>query len=84
MEPKKNPKYDIHQKRGVIFNISLVISLLVVITAFKWTMPYANIKMPIAFDYFESDPLAEIPIVREKQKIAEKTSAKGDSYRSQF
>jgi len=39
MEPKKNPKYDVHQKRGIFFNISLVISLSIVIMAFKWTMP---------------------------------------------
>jgi protein TonB len=40
MEPKKNPKYDIHRKRGLIYNISLAISILLVIGMFKITMPY--------------------------------------------
>jgi periplasmic protein TonB len=36
MEPKKNPKYDIHLKRGVLLNVGLIVSLIIVITAFKW------------------------------------------------
>jgi periplasmic protein TonB len=39
MEPKKNPKYDVHSKRNVIFNLSLVLSLALVITAFQWSVP---------------------------------------------
>lgn len=39
MEPKKNPKYDVHRKRGVIFNISLIVSLALVISAFQWAVP---------------------------------------------
>lgn len=35
MEPKKTPEADIHSKRGIIFNFSLAISLLVVVCAFK-------------------------------------------------
>ncbi len=42
MEPKKNPKYDVHQKRGVLLNVGLVVSLIIVITAFKWTVPMRN------------------------------------------
>jgi periplasmic protein TonB len=42
MEPKKNPKYDVHQKRGVLLNVGLVVSLIIVITAFKWTVPMGN------------------------------------------
>ena len=42
MEPKKNPKYDVHQKRGVLLNVGLVVSLIIVITAFKWTVPIGN------------------------------------------
>lgn len=37
MEPKKNSKYDVHRCRSTIFNFSLVITLLVVITAFNWS-----------------------------------------------
>jgi periplasmic protein TonB len=42
MEPKKNPKYDVHQNRGVLLNLGLVISLIIVITAFKWTVPIVD------------------------------------------
>jgi periplasmic protein TonB len=42
MEPKKNPKYDVHQKRGVLLNLGLVIGLIIVITAFKWTVPISD------------------------------------------
>jgi periplasmic protein TonB len=35
MEPKKTPEADIHAKRGVIFNLSLAVSLFVVVCAFK-------------------------------------------------
>jgi periplasmic protein TonB len=47
MEPKKNPKYDVHGKRNVIFNLSLVLSLVVVISAFQWSVPIGeNIVYP--------------------------------------
>jgi protein TonB len=35
MEPKKNPKVDIHKKRSLIFNFSLALSLFVVVCAFN-------------------------------------------------
>lgn len=40
MEPKKNPRYDVHKKRNLIFNFSLVLSLLIVISAFRIAVPY--------------------------------------------
>ena len=42
MEPKKNPKYDVHQQRGVLLNVGLAVSLIIVITAFKWSTPIVN------------------------------------------
>jgi protein TonB len=39
MEPKKNPKYDVHAQRGTIFQISLTITLALVIMAFQWRVP---------------------------------------------
>jgi len=39
MEPKKNPKVDIHKKRSVIFPFSLALSLIMVICAFKIVAP---------------------------------------------
>lgn len=38
MEPKKNPVYDVHHYRPVIFGISLSISLLAVIVVFEWSV----------------------------------------------
>ncbi len=37
MEPKKNPKYDVHKKSKPIFFLSLSISISLVLTAFNWT-----------------------------------------------
>ncbi len=36
MEPKKNPKYSLDNKRGMFFNIGLIVAILFVITAFEW------------------------------------------------
>ncbi len=61
MEPKKNPKYDIHRQRGVLLNIGLVVSFVIVITAFKWkvlSLPEGkyNFEEPIAIDPVFDDP----------------------------
>ena len=50
MEPKKNPKYDVHQKRGVLLNVGLIVSLIIVITAFKWTVPVRRVTASHRFD----------------------------------
>ena len=41
MIPKKTPRADLANKRVLIFNISLVISLLLVVMAFEWRQPVA-------------------------------------------
>jgi protein TonB len=38
MEPKKNPVYDVHHYRPLIFGASLSVSLLVVIILFEWSV----------------------------------------------
>jgi periplasmic protein TonB len=54
MEPKKNPKVEVHRKRSLIFNFSLVLSLLVVITAFRWSSPIPpDIVCPQLIDSLE-------------------------------
>lgn len=58
MEPKKNPKYDVHRQRGTIFKISLVVTLALVITAFKWSVPIeqetgSDIPLPLANNLFD-------------------------------
>ncbi len=37
MEPKKNPVYDVHRYRSIIFALGLLTSLSIVIMAFEWT-----------------------------------------------
>lgn len=36
MESKKNPKYDLQKKSGMLLNLGLTLSLLIVIVAFEW------------------------------------------------
>ena len=36
MKPKKNPEVSLENKRGLFLQIGLVISLLIVLGAFKW------------------------------------------------
>lgn len=57
MEPKKNPKYDIHRKRGVLLNVGLIVSLILVITAFNWKVPFISDK------HYFSKSLAEAQFI---------------------
>jgi protein TonB len=68
MEPKKNPKYDIHRNRGVLFNVSLAVSLVLVITAFELSVrtPKKPVREPA--DQHGLIEMASIPIVHEKRK----------------
>jgi periplasmic protein TonB len=59
MEPKKNPKYDVHQKRGVLLNLGLAISLIIVITAFNWTVPLVDEYICCATDNSQEDVLLD-------------------------
>jgi periplasmic protein TonB len=59
MEPKKNPKIDVHTKRALIFNFSLVLSLATIITAFRWSAPIP----PDAFRPPQTDGSDEIAYV---------------------
>ena len=36
MEPKKNPKISLEKKKGLFFQIGLIITLLVIFGAFEW------------------------------------------------
>jgi len=68
MEPKKNPKFDIHRKRGIIFNFSLAISLVLVITAFKWSVEMPEKKILENNNKIASAEMPLLPIVYEKKK----------------
>ncbi len=50
MEPKKNPTYDIHQKRGMLLNVGLIVSLILVITAFEWKTPFSSQKVELPYN----------------------------------
>lgn len=43
MEPKKNPIYDVHRYRTVLFTVGLMTSIAIVIMAFQWK---AELKSP--------------------------------------
>jgi protein TonB len=68
MEPKKNPKYDIHRNRGILFNFSLALSLLLVITAFKWEVKTRKGTVCPSFRQIEREEMTVIPITHEKKK----------------
>jgi protein TonB len=68
MEPKKNPEFDIHRKRGLIFNFSLAISMLLVFSAFKWSVEMPGKKNIVNSDKIASVEMPLLPIVYEKKK----------------
>jgi periplasmic protein TonB len=68
MEPKKNPKCDIHRNRGIFFNVSLAISLMLVITAFEWSVRIPKEERDKPTDRNDRIEMASIPIVQHKQK----------------
>jgi len=74
MEPKKNPRYDVHRYHSVLFGVSLSISLLLVIIAFEWTQSVYTPVGPASFaDPFGEDTLFYVAPFRE---IMDEPSAK--------
>jgi protein TonB len=66
MEPKKNPRYDVHRYRSVLFGVSLSISLLLVIIAFEWSQSVnTDIDQASLADPFEGDTLYYVAPFRE-------------------
>lgn len=74
MEPKKTPEADIHSKRGIIFNFSLAISLLVVVCAFKVGMLVneSDCSLPPQVEIVDTyyPPITDHP--RERQEVVKK------------
>lgn len=56
MEPKKNLKYDVHRHRGIIMNVSLALSIGIVISAFQWPIPKKTAPPPKPMDSSIDDP----------------------------
>lgn len=67
MKPRKNPKYDLHRKRGLFLSVGLCISLGITLTAFEYAVPMSDVP---AFepptDPFEAIVL-EVPQTRHEE-----------------
>ena len=61
MEAKKNPKADLNSKTGLFLNIGLVVSLLLVITAFEWKFYDDGALMDLGQVADEFEDVMEIP-----------------------
>lgn len=61
MEVKKNPKVDLTKKTGLFLNIGLVVSLLIVITAFEWKFYDQGELMDLGQVNDEFEDVMEIP-----------------------
>jgi protein TonB len=61
MEVKKNPKVDLDRKTGLFLNIGLVISLLLIITAFEWKFYDEGELMDLGQVSDEFEDVMEIP-----------------------
>lgn len=66
MEPKKNPKYDVHKKSRMIFFLSLCLSILLVLSAFQWKSPIIKPVIEPPFADVVYDPLYPVPITEIK------------------
>ena len=66
MKAKKNPKISIERKRGLLFQIGLVITLLVVLVAFEWK----SYEKTYSLGQLQMDDLEDemIPITRQEEK----------------
>ncbi len=65
MELKKNPKLDYRKKSGLFFNIGLVISLLLVISAFEWKV-IENVSVVVLPKSDPFEELIDVPITDHK------------------
>jgi len=61
MEAKKNPKADLTKRTGLFLNIGLVVSLLIVITAFEWRFYDDGELMDLGQVSDEFEDVMEIP-----------------------
>ena len=72
MDAKKSKKVDLREKRGLFFQIGMVVSLAIVFTAFQWTskdnlVNYSGLKSELNMD-FESEWLP-LPTERKEQEV---------------
>lgn len=62
MEAKKNPKADVHQLRGMLFSLSLTITLGLIITAFEWKSNEDGNSVDLTKYDVPTDELLDIPV----------------------
>src|SRR5690606_10144819 len=60
-EPKKTSKADLEKFRPLVFNLSLVITLLLVIAAFEWEGSVIGEKKMVAVDKSDFEEIIEVP-----------------------
>jgi protein TonB len=72
MEPKKNPKYDVHKNSRMIFFLSLCFSLLLVLSAFQWKRPITIPELKSPGDATIYDPLYPVPITEIRDPLPSK------------
>lgn len=65
MEAKKNPKADVHQLRGMLFSLSLTITLGLVITVFEWKSTGDSNSIDLANYDVPTDELLDIPVTEQ-------------------
>ncbi|MGE0773156.1 MAG: energy transducer TonB [Cyclobacteriaceae bacterium] len=61
MEAKKNQKADVHQLRGMLFSVSLTLTLGLVVTVFEWKSAGDSGSVQLASVDIAPDELLEIP-----------------------
>jgi protein TonB len=61
METKKNPKADIGRWHGLLFSFSLLITMVLIVSAFEWRTPDRDAKVELTRSTNIFEPLAEIP-----------------------
>ncbi len=61
MELKKNPKADVHQLRGMLFSVSLTVTMAIIITAFEWKSKGDSGSVDLKQYDLITDELLDIP-----------------------
>lgn len=82
MELKKNPKLDYRRKYALFFNIGLVISLLIVISAFEWKsverVSWVDLPEPVIFEDPVIPPITDITPKKPKVQLVKFVEIEND------
>ena len=82
MELKKNPTLDYRRKYALFFNIGLVISLLIVISAFEWksveSVSWVDLPEPVIFEDPVIPPITDITPKKPKVQLVKFVEIKDD------